>query len=179
MRVRKATLDDLEALETVHRKDGRKSLKPLSRYPLIDWIMKGTNVILLAEDEGEPVGFMIVRVKGDEASIDMLSVIKRLRGKIEGVFLKEAFDYIPCQKLYVLVPERAPNMLKTFSDLGFEVYDNVPNAFGPGRHAIKMVKYLAGLPEIPEKTRVIGGGVYKKPGGGYLELNLKKLDSVE
>ena len=180
MRVRKVTLDDLEAIESVYRRDGRKSLKPLSKYPLIDWIMKGQNILLLAEDGDEPVGFMIIRVKGEEASIDVISVVKRLRGRIEHAFLKEALEYVTAQKVYSLAPSRASNLLKAFSELGFEVYDNVPNAFGPGRHAVKMVKILSPEQDRPPRTRLIGGGVYKKPEpGGYLELNLKKLDFLD
>ncbi len=175
MNVRKATLDDLELLTLLYKKDGRKRLTPIMKYPLIDWIMKGPHLILIGEEE-EPVGFMIIRIKGEESSIDVLSVARRYRGKIEYHFIKDALEFVSTEKIFVTVPSNASRLIETYKSLGFVVYDNVPDAFGKGRHGLKLLKRLQ---DTPKESRVIGGGVYKKPGDGYLEINLKNLDMVD
>jgi len=187
MNVRRAEIDDIPLLQKVYASDGRKHDKPLSSYPLIDWIMKDINLILVAEKK-RPVGFIIVRTIGDEANIDVISTKRSSRKTIEKALVSEAFKHLLVSRLFILLSDRATAIRKVYESMGFEVYDNLPNAFGKGRHAVKLMKKFEQKPAPKKKVKMLGGGVIKRQGpkyrisvsedeyGGFLDANLKQLD---
>ena len=95
MRVRKVMMKDVEVLLEIYEKDGIKHSKPLMKYPIMDWIIQGNAVFLMAEEKSNKYGFIAVRPRGDEARIDLLSV-KRGTKDDEEKFNSNCINGFPC-----------------------------------------------------------------------------------
>jgi ribosomal protein S18 acetylase RimI-like enzyme len=191
--VRPATINDIELLNLIHKRDGRKHARRFSDYPLAEWIMDQNNPFLIAFSSNTPSGFIRVRIKGDESKIDHFSVVKAQQFKgVEEALLREVETRIPHGTVEVHMPKSLVKLRKFYADQGYVMADEVHSLYGKSRHGVILRKRLdvplfRKAPRIGKKERA------KKPkkrvskkravkgqikNNKVLEENLKRLEEA-
>ncbi len=169
--IREAGIEDLDALVDVYQKDGRKHSKPLGAYPVADWILRKTAVVVLHENKkGKPDAFIVVRPKGETASIDMLSVKRSCKeaNEVKKRLVEEAGKKSGARVLTVYVSKR-DKLVDFFKKNGFKLVEEIKES-----KQLFFAKTLR-LSRRKKPTRILHKkGVFKK----QLKENLRKLEET-
>ncbi|MBI4438534.1 hypothetical protein HY640_01220 [Candidatus Woesearchaeota archaeon] len=182
--IRQVELDDLEDLSAVFKKDGQEHSKPLERYPIAEWVMH-PEVIFLTAVSKKPCGFIVVRLAGDEAKVDLLSVAETHHGKgMEQELIRAVEKLTQGFTLKMYAQRNCKPLMTALKNAGFSMKNEVRDLYGEGKHAALMVKKVEqrkrSAPKNSGQVKVkhLFKGVYTNEEAEHaiLEKNLQKLD---
>jgi len=177
--IREVMLKDLEKLCEIYEDDGQEHARPLSSYPLTEWIMSKKDTFLVAESNRQPVGFILIRQKGDESKIDLFSVKNQVQGKgIEKKLLKTAEGLLNASEIHVYVPKNDKKLIEFYENQGYLVYNEVSNLFGQGKPGLFLTKNLTEIKIKPKPVQKKKKAKKFKKRPKILEQNIKKLDRL-
>lgn len=142
MEVRRAVMDDVQDLFKIYKDAGRQK-RPLNTYPIIEWIVQGDRVFLIAvTPKGRKAGFIIVREKSELASIDVIAVSKKTDAAVDEVrkeLINAAIEAMKAKRLeYRGVKDDA--FTKFLKANGFEKIDEIKDMYGSGKNGVLLVK---------------------------------------
>ncbi|MFH0986736.1 MAG: hypothetical protein V1911_01665 [Candidatus Micrarchaeota archaeon] len=173
--VRKAAVTDVDGIYEIYNNDGEKHHKNITMYPVMEWIIGGKVTLLIADESenlrAERLGFMVIRPKGNEASIDLFCVKKKTdTGAVRQALLEAAEKECRDRRLTVYVSKMSTTKLDFFKRNDFRVFDESKNMFGKGKHAVLMHKSIESLEDKVNAGRASNDEV--------LEENLKRLENL-
>jgi len=171
MNIRKAEIDDFQDLHDIYEKSG-KQRRQFNVYPMMEWILQGSRIFLIAETaKGKKVGFIVVREKGDSSGIDILAVNKK--SKVDDVkkeLINEAMMKMRADRIEIYGAKSDP-FTKFLKSNGFEKIEEIKDMYGSRKNGFKLAKIKE--KKIKKSTRILQKKTELKP--NILQENLKKL----
>lgn len=177
IKVRPANLDDLDELFKIHASDAKYGRR-LETYPVMEWFFN-SNIIFLVAEKKKPIGFMIVRLAGEDAKIDFLSVHKRAK---ETDTIPALLDTAEKMLIGYTVRTYVPALKKemdVFLKRKYELKNRIPHLFGARDGALLVKSLRSKKTKILQRPRPAPEAVEEKPApveGSYLEENIENLD---
>ncbi len=170
LKVREVTFDDLQDLYPIYNSEKRKH--PLNKYPLSEWIV-GPTIFLVAETTKSKIGFIVVRRKGEEGSIDLLCVRKGFkRADVEKELVKSAAHILSNRIITIRVPLKSKEKIKRYKQMGFKVIEEFKTETPGDSFAILSIKYSP----KPQNLKIIKPVRKHHKNKKTLKENLKKLE---
>lgn len=172
--VRWAELKDMHGLSKLYK----SSKPPVGRgkfeaMPFTEWVVNNERLMLVAEAGKKAIGFIVVRPKGEEASIDVFAYDKKSKTEnLKEQLLERAEELIDARRMTVFVPKGDP-MVRFFKNQKYETYDEIHDLYGKGKNAYLMVKDVTKGP----KFRILHKKAAKVKKADVLDRNLEKLDA--
>ena len=174
MEVRRVAVDDVQDLFKIYADSGKQK-RPLNTYPVIEWIVQGERVFLIAETpKGKKAGFIVVREKGELASIDVIAVSKKTDVTVDEtkrMLIETAIEEMKAKRLeYRGVKDEA--FTKFLKANGFEKIDEIKDMYGKGKNGVLLVK---------GKQRVVPAKILQKrtETTPHLIENMAKLEEAK
>ena len=149
--------------------------KSFDSYPLTEWVVNNERLLLVADTGKKLLGFLVVRPKGDEASIDVFCYDKRTKVQnLKEDLLGKAEELIDVNRMTVFLP-KGDKLLPFFKKHKYEIYDEISDLYGKKKDALLLVKNISKGP----KLRSLLKSVKKNKGKEKIHLddNLDKLDA--
>lgn len=170
--VRKMELRDIGAIEKLYRSSKPAMGRDFRSYPFTEWVVNNERVLLVAEAGKKIIGFIVVRPKGDEASIDLFCYDKKSKAdSLKDDLLNAAEEALETKRITAYVP-KADKLVSVFKKRGYEVYDEIKELFGKGNHAYLLIKHAE---KGPKKHRL--ATAKRAPEEDPLKGNLERLDA--
>jgi len=168
--VREVNFDDLQDLHPIYNSENRKH--PLNKYPLTEWIV-GPTIFLLAETQKSKVGFIVVRQKGEEGSIDLLCVKRGFKkADIEKELVKSASHILSNRIITIRIPLKSKDKIKRFKEMGFKIIEEFKTETPGHSFAILSIKYAP----KPRNLKIMKPVRKHHKNKKTLKENLKKLE---
>lgn len=189
MKIRRATVEDVDAICDIYDNDGESHPRSLRTYPLPSMIMDDSNTFLIALDQAHaPIGFIHLRTLDQKAKIDFLSVKtsigpQKVEEKLLDAVEKEAV--VPMITIYA--PKSNSRLLRLLAKKNYRLFNEVPNLFGDGETGAYLIKKLSGEPAKPKQKKTKrrrqskNNAKAEEPlllGTNILKENLKKLEEL-
>ncbi|RLG22017.1 hypothetical protein DRN74_01230 [Candidatus Micrarchaeota archaeon] len=170
--IRWMELADLNKLSKLYRSSKPSTGRAFSSYPFTEWIVNNERLLLVADSGTKLLGFIVVRPKGEEASIDLFCYDKRSRAKnLKDALLEHAERFAEAKQMSIFLP-KGDKLIPFFKKKGYKVYDEIKDLYGKGKDAYLFIKKLERSAKKPKKK------VKKqKEEDDLLKENLKKLDA--
>lgn len=168
--VREVAFDDLQDLFPIYNSEKRKY--PLNKFPLSEWIY-GPTIFLLAETKKSKIGFIVVRKKGEEASIDLLCVRRGFKKiDVEKELIKSATHILLNRIITIRIPKNKREKIKRFKEMGFNIIEEFKTEQLKNSFVIMSIKYV----KKPVNLKIIKPVKkhYKKK--KILKQNIEKLE---
>lgn len=159
-------MDDLQDLFPIYNSSKKKY--PLNKFPLTEWIF-GNTVFLLAETSTSKVGFIAIRPKGEEASIDLFCIKRGLKKKeIEKALIKKAGEELKNKSVIVRVQKKKKAKIKAYKEMGFRIIEEIKGET-PKDNVVILSQSFAPKPKKAKQVK-------KKKATSTLKRNLEKLE---
>ena len=111
-------------------------------YPFTEWIVNNERLLMVADNSKKILAFIIVRPKGDEASVDLFCYDKRSKVQdLKEDLLEKAESSIDTNKITIFLP-KTDSLLPFFKKQGYEIFDEVKDLYGNKKDAYLLVKNL-------------------------------------
>ena len=172
--VREVKIDDLQDLFPIYNSERKKH--PLNKYPLSEWIFGDSVLFLLAETPKSKIGFIVVRKKGDEASVDLLCVKRGFKKEeVEKELVKSAAHALSGRIITLVVPKKSKEKIMRYKKIGFKIIEEF-KAEKPGNSFVIMsIKYTP----KPLSLKVVKPVKKHPKKKKILKQNLEKLKAQE